>query len=71
MSSRRRTDRLAAAGPDGRAAGNPGVTPHDRDAGAPARRGLRGSPVQRASPPPGHHQPYPHTARRPASHSCN
>jgi len=53
LPSRRRTDRLEAAGPDDRAAGNPGITPHDRDAGAPARRGLRDNPVQRASPPPG------------------
>ena len=40
-------------GPDDHAAGNPGITPHDRDAGAPARRGLRRSPLRRASPPPG------------------
>jgi hypothetical protein len=38
-------------GPDDHAAGNPGITPHDRDARAPARRGLRRSPFQYGAPP--------------------
>jgi len=48
----RRATRLEAAG-RATAAGNPGITPQDRDARAPAPRGLRGSPLRRASPPPG------------------
>ena len=46
-------------GPDDHAAGSPGITPHDRDAGAPARRGLRRSPLRCASPPPGKTSPTP------------